>query len=175
MITVTGAFLAERAGPINGNLCVWGGVLNGVQVDLDRYVRTTLVIITQRDRQETQRALQARAYGQPEEARSLAHPEESFTLDILRPDGSVDHKIIRVSPGTLLAPNGFVWADLLFEAEVPGIYRFQIRAGAKPDDFDAILSGLEIDDGPLAGAAFEIEVHHHRLRDADNDGPSRLV
>lgn len=167
MLVVTGAFLAERAGAIDANLCVWGGVLDTVQVDEDMGVFAKLVILVQRPTYEDR----------------LGSMEEAFTVDIRRPDGTVDRRIYRFS--AQVPPrrrNGFYWGDVLFNGAEKGIYTFNIRPGAGADEEDSFFSALEaqeiFESIPPPETSFEVEVRHDRfdLRKAtQDDGPSAPV
>jgi hypothetical protein len=152
MLVVTGAFLADRVGVIDGNLCVWGGVLNVVQVDYQKAVFVKLVILVQR----------------PLEEDRPGSKEEAFTVDIRRPNGSVDRRILRFGPQLPPRPqNGFYWADILFGDAEKGRYTFNIRVGAEPDEEDAIFTALEADEMfqslTQAETSFEVEVRHDSL------------
>jgi hypothetical protein len=165
MLVVTGAFLADRVGIVDGNLCVWGGVLNVVQVDYQKAVFVKLVIVVQR----------------PLEEDRLGSKEEAFTVDIRRPNGSVDRRILRFDPQVPPRPqNGFYWADILFGDAEKGRYNFRVGVGAAPGEEDAIFDALQADEMfqslIQAETSFEVEVRHDSLdlkalSGDDGDGP----
>jgi hypothetical protein len=163
VITVTGAFLAEHAGAIEAKLCVWGGVLDTLQVDRDKVASATLVIIVER----------------PTEDDRLGSHEERFTLDIRRPDSTTDRRILRFPPQSVRPKNGFVWFEIDFLAADKGTYTFSVHAGAEPGEEDSILSALEgeLESTPPPAASYSVEVRHDRLffDDGPENGFGRLV
>src|SRR3954468_9991245 len=105
---VTGAFLATAARVSEGQLDVWGGVLDSYGVADDRTVSVVLVVLSQTEPGDT---------------------GAQVNLEVIPPSGDTGTFQFEVPEGTLSGENGFAFWPIHMAAPVDGKYVFLVTGG----------------------------------------------
>jgi hypothetical protein len=113
MVSVTGAFLAENAGALDGKLHTWGGVLDTWQVGPDRTATWVLVVLLQHQASE----------GVAEGA--------ALKIEIIDPAGETQHTInVDIAPEGLQGENAFAFFKIGVGLPIDGRYVLVVTGDA---------------------------------------------